>query len=268
MKRLDVEVAGDLVLLALHRDQQRMAADAHGQIVPLGQFDRLGQLLDRAGLDQAVAGHAPDVQGNGAGIDLLLDVVLQRLLVLSHLDLDVRDELHVPAEFAVVALDEIRPGLENRVDPVGLGQPQRLHHLLFRHVGAEQLVDVFQVAGVHIAGDQVAAQQQPADLGLADRAVRHRLAGSFGGWGRRCRFRRRGRSCGPDRHSSPLPRRRPRSTIHPKNHDGVTPCGADMLLAPCRETPAGSASDPAERVRSSECSGRRGQTWKFTLASS
>ena len=70
------------MLLAGHRHQQRVAADADGQIVLLGQFHRLGQLSDRTGLNQAIAGNAPDVQGDGSRVNLFLDVVLQRLFVL------------------------------------------------------------------------------------------------------------------------------------------------------------------------------------------
>ena len=85
--------------------------------------------------------------------------------------LDVRDELHVPAALAVVPLDEVASGLEDRVDAVLLGQREGLEDLLVGRVGAEEVVDVLQVAGVHVARDQVAAQQDPADLRLADRAA-------------------------------------------------------------------------------------------------
>ena len=84
------------------------------------------------------------------------------------------DELHVAAVLAVVPLHEIAAGLEDRVDPVLLRDRQRLEDLLVGGVGTEQAVDVLQVARVHVAADQVAPQQQAADLRRAERAARQR----------------------------------------------------------------------------------------------
>ena len=110
--------------------------------------------------------------------------------------MDAGDELHVAAVLLVVAQDEGGPALQDRIDAVLLRELHGLEDLLLGHVGAEQGADVVQVPRVHAAGNQVASQQQTADLGLAQHPVRQGIR-------RFCRCGRRGRFC-------PSARTRPR----------------------------------------------------------
>lgn len=147
-------------------------------------------LVHRPGLHQFVAGDAPDVEGHRSRVHLLLDVVAQAALALPGGDFNMGDELQVAAELPVVLMHVVTARLEDCIDPVLLGQGQRLDELLFRDVSPKQSADVLQVAAMHVTGNQVAAQQHPANLRRANRPERQRRAVAGRGWRRGWRIRR------------------------------------------------------------------------------
>ena len=99
--------------------------------------------------------------------------------VLDHVRLDRRrgadDPLDLAAALLAVTAQHrdrmLRVVHRDGVDARRLGRRQRLHDLLVGVVVRRQRIDVFQVAAVGVVGEQIAAQDQPAHLQLADLAL-------------------------------------------------------------------------------------------------
>ena len=169
---LDVEVRLDAVGFAGLDDVQGMAAHAGGHAVFLGQLDRLGDQVELALGHQRIGMHAPKVDRLAAVLDQLLHML--PVPAMSGLDRGggADDPLNLAAALlAVTAKDRHRVRRvvhRDGVDAVGLGQGQGLHDLLVRVVVRRQVIDVPQIAAVRKMGQEVAAQNQAADLEFAN----------------------------------------------------------------------------------------------------
>jgi len=108
--------------------------------------------------------------------------LLDRLAILLQTRLDRRggadDPLHLAAALLAVLLEELQSGRhgvdDQRVDAVLFGDGEGLQDFLIGVVVPRQRIDVFQLAAVGEVGEQVAAEEDAADLHAADLAARQR----------------------------------------------------------------------------------------------
>ena len=160
VKRLDVVIRVELVLLAGDRHVQRVAADSGRHALGFDQVDHLSNHVDLASAHHVFVRHpSVRIQQRRAEVHLTLYLLVHLGLILDQRDADHGLDLRGPV---LVVLRHWRPALWidlDRIDAAGLAEFQGLEDFCFGVVRREQLRGVHQVAAVGPPADQVATHQ-------------------------------------------------------------------------------------------------------------